>query len=89
MLIHVSKPVHELPRRYRVEFQPVERVCVVAAAAIALGVALVAVATISAAAPPVPHVVTRNVTFRSVLRPADVASWMRAPADVIQPDWVR
>ena len=84
MLIHVSKPVHDMPRRYRVEFEPVRRARVVAVAAIALGVALVAVANIGAAAPPEPVV----TLFSTVLRPADARVWMRASLGIVQPRFI-
>ena len=86
-----------LPRRYRVEFAPIEpvrlsrfariewRACL--AGAIALAVALVAAITISGAAPK--SIVSRNVTaFPAVLTPAEARAWMRAPLGIDQPAWI-
>ena len=83
-----------LPRRYRVEFAPIEpvrlsrfariawRACL--AGAIALAVAVVVAVTVGDAAP------TPIVTaFPAILRPADVRPWMRSPlVGIVQPRWI-
>lgn len=79
------------PRRVVVEFEPVRlprtgRITWrgVAAATIATAVAVVIAATVGRAAPkPCPTL------FPAVLRPADAAPWMRAPAGIPQPSWIR
>lgn len=94
MIVRVSRPVHGRLHRYSVEFEQIEparlspfgrvawRACLVGALGLAVALAAAAVA----APPPVTPQVT---LFQGVLRPAEAREWMRAPAGIPQPEWVR